>query len=137
MGGYAAGLPPGGGGGGGGGIDLTDSVLSVYGTVLSVPPATRTMVLSHTVGSVLTHLMNVEFGGLNIARYWLVRNGTDVAQSTTHYGKLTGTWDFRAIVGGMPLGTGDIIRIEVEHHRPWSVEFYGRLNMLLITDPQV
>lgn len=122
--------------GGGGVIDLTDSVVSEYADVSAVPAGVTTEILSYLVADPLKHLLNVEFGGTNIARYYLQIDGVNKAQYVTYFsGPLDGTWDFRGLVGGLSLLTGSTVRVIVSHERPFSGDFYARLNLLQIVNP--
>lgn len=136
MGGFAAGLPKitGGGGASQPVINLNDEVKSSFNEVTSVAPGIQTTVLTYVGTSAITELMNVEFGGSNIAKFTLTINGVSKAQHYTYFGSgLCGTWDFRALDNGLMIGQGDILRISVLHGRPDPGDFFGRFNLLLIT----
>lgn len=132
-------------GGGSGVIDLTDTVLSVYDDVSAVAPSVPTVIITYVVPTIVAtyptamELMNVEFGGTNIARYYLLINDVVQAQHITWFngGGLNGTWDFRSLNNGIRPNAGDTIKVSVTHERPPAGDFYARLNLLRVEDPPV
>jgi len=118
-----------------GDTQIPDPSSSYYNAVSSVAASVLTNVLTYTVPtSTNWHLTRVEFGGLNIARYWLYFDTSEVAQHVTWFnGGMTGLWDFSSTIGGgLQVATGTVIRVKVEHGRPFTADFFARINFIQI-----
>lgn len=108
---------------------------SYYSTTSSVPANILTNILTYTAPvDKNINLIRAEFGGLNIARYWLFFDNIEMAQYVTWFnGGMTGTWDFASTIGGgLPISPGSVIRIKVEHERPFTADFFARINFIEI-----
>lgn len=111
---------------------IADPVIGIYDTATAVPMSTLTTVVSHTCTGT-THLMYVEFGGTNIAQYYLYLDAVEVNQYITdHREGLNGHWDIRTVVGGQSIPAGTVISVKVLHGRTMPGDFYGKINIVQV-----
>ena len=121
------------GGGGGltppGNTPSPDETKGFYNEVTGIAALTLTDVLTWVVPTSPTiHLLMIEFGGCNIADYFLEIGGTQAAKGITYFGgKMTGVWDFRNQTGGKPLAGASTLKVKVEHCRPDLGDFFARI----------
>lgn len=125
---------------GGGGTQIPgntpapDPTKEVYGEISGVAKGIKTNILTFVApaqigGHPIIHLLYANFGGDNMAEYFLEINGSNTNRFTTYFGgDITGFWDFRnPSGGGKAVDSADIIRIRVEHCRPDDGAFWARL----------
>jgi hypothetical protein len=100
---------------------------SIYAEISAINSATPTTILSYTVpiGIPTATINTVDVSGTNIATYQVEVNSATVDKKRTyHGGSLNSVFDFNDSIS---LITGDIVRISVEHARPFSGDFNARL----------
>jgi hypothetical protein len=127
-----------GGGGGGGSIpgntSTPDDILTAFVQV-EAQAAGDFDLPTYTIpnnGS-LYHLMLVEFGGTNVAKYSLYFGSALKARYATWFaGGLNGKWDYRGPPGGLPIGGGTILKISCSHNRPEVGDFWAKLTLLKV-----
>ena len=119
-----------------GDTQIADSVYSVYNAISAVPANALTTILTFVVPlTPIHHVLLVEFGGTNIARYYLSADNVDFNQYITWFNGsgLSASWDFRNTGGaGYLLTAGSIIRVKCEHGRPFVGDFYARLQYMQV-----
>lgn len=99
---------------------VADPTKTVYGEVTDVQDNTLTTILSFVIPvSPIHHLLHIDFGGQNMAEYYLVVDGQRKAREITYFGgKITGEWNFRNPGGGgLLLPAGKVLKVQVEHNR--------------------
>lgn len=81
-----------------------------------------------------TYLQMVEYGGSNIAKFWITINDTKKRVGRTYFGgSLNGNFNFYAYSeNGLELKPNDVVKIYVEHYRPSSAEFETSFQVLEI-----
>lgn len=106
------------------------NVVNTYDTISAVPQNTTTTVVTYTVPVGKTFELDiVEFSGENIAKYQIDIDATIEATRRTNYGAdLSGEFN----MAGVCLAAGTIIKLTVEHPRPMSADFEGRITGTLI-----
>lgn len=81
-----------------------------------------------------TYLQMIEYGGSNIAKFWVKINNDKKRVGRTYFGgALVGAFDFYAYSeNGLELNVGDQVKIYVEHYRPSLAEFEASFQVLEI-----
>ena len=79
-----------------------------------------------------TYLQKIPVSGTNVAEYTVKLNGDIIDKKRTYFGAHLDTmFDFSDDAGkGLPLEEGDVILVEVEHIRPFSGDFNGRIQYI-------
>lgn len=110
----------------------TGSVVSTYNSVSSVPSSTLTTVVSYTIGiGMIGFLERIECSGTNIADYQVFINSVLQARKRTYFGgELSIDFDFSSPnAKGILVGPGVTIELKVEHSRPMTGDFDGRIQV--------
>lgn len=107
---------------------------NTFNTVNSVPSGSETLLVQYTVPLDKVFLINQAVGtGENIALFRLYIDNILVAISRTYFGgELNSAIKFvDGSDGGFKLLSGQLIKLTVEHNRPFVANFEGRLNGVL------
>lgn len=107
-------------------VDFTPGdVVNTFNSVGAVAASTLTTVVSYTVPvDKVFNLQFIEFGGENIATFEVLIDGVLEGRQRTYFGgPLSGVFLFE----GLRVASGLIITLRVEHSRPMSGEFEGRI----------
>ena len=124
------------GGGGGqpsipGDGPLPDPSKSTFNRITAVPANVETDLLVFPVPATpIIHLVRIDFGGENIGNYKLYEGATQQAEYFTWFNGpgLTATWDFTDTKGGgVALTPSSILKVTVEHWRPFLGPFFARM----------
>lgn len=112
-----------------------EAIVTTYSDVSSIATGSLTVVTTYTVpvGKV-AFLQRVEGGGENIATYQVEINAVIKAKRRTYFGSML-TTDFvfaESTENGVELASGDVVRLRVEHGRPFTADFEGRIQVLEI-----
>lgn len=103
-----------------------------YNEITSLQASLPTTVVSYTapIGK-QTYLQKIFVSGDNIATYKVKLNGVTIETIRTYFGgDLNAIADFSNDTSGKLLVENDIIIIEVEHQRPFTANFNGRVQSL-------
>lgn len=115
------------------GVNTNLSGLKKYNEVTAVANGVETVVVTHTaiVGRT-TYLQKVYVSGDNMAKYRVKLNGTTIETARTYFGgEIDREIPFDGDKNpGLPLTVGDIVTVTVEHDRPDSADFNGRIQYL-------
>lgn len=105
------------------------TVKSFYGEITSIAAFNSATVLSYTVpvGIATATLDKIDVSGTNLATYQIEVNSIVVDKKRTYHGAaLNEVFEFNKSI---PLNTGDIVRVMVEHQRPFVGDFNARLTI--------
>jgi len=127
----------GGGSGGGGGLTypnntiLPDPAYSTYNEISSVASGSWVDILVYVVpASPVVHIVRIEYGGENIAKYRLLAGASVEARDVKWFGdSLTGRWEFvNSDGGGLRMAAGTVVKVQVNHRRIGNpADFFARL----------
>ena len=110
--------------------DTSEGLTNIYGETALIASSTPTTIVSYTVPANRLFALNyIEVSGGNVAVYEVVLNSVVIGKKNTWFnGPISEYFIFNlGINNGLVLSAGDELIVRVEHNRPHTAQFQGRI----------